>query len=113
MRDQVKVTERQGRPGGSAAEGVLVALFDTVLQRSGTGVVLLDEGFRYLVVNEVAATMNGLSVEAHLGRTVRELVPDVADEVERLVSLVLSTGEPILNHEVSGETPAAPGERRS
>ena len=45
---------------------------DILFRSSGAGVALIDRGFRYLRVNEGLAVMNGLSVSAHLGRTIRE-----------------------------------------
>ena len=56
--------------------------------------------------------MNGIPVEQHLGRTVREVVPWNAPTVEPILQKVLATGEPVLNVEVTGETPCQPGIQR-
>ena len=37
---------------------------------------------------------HGISVADHIGRSVRETVPDVADQVECIVETVLRTGKP-------------------
>ena len=58
------------------------------------------------------AEMNGIPVEQHLGRTVREVVPRIASAVEPILHEVLATGEPVLNVEISGETPREPGVQR-
>ena len=41
--------------------------------------------------------MNGRSVEEHIGRTVREVLPTIADVAELKLNHVLETGEPLLS----------------
>ena len=53
--------------------------------------------------------MNGMPLEAHLGRTVREVVPDLADAAERAFGQVFETGEPISGWKLEGETARQPG----
>ena len=73
------------------------------------GMVLLDKQLRYVQINETVAVVNGVPQEAHLGRTVREVLPHLAPAAEPLLRNVLETGKPVLNVEISGETPAKPG----
>jgi PAS domain S-box-containing protein len=73
------------------------------------GLALLDRELRYLQINETLAEMNGLPAAAHLGRTVREVLPQFAPLVEPFFQKVLATGESVLNVEVSGEKPNQPG----
>lgn len=61
------------------------------------GLAVLDEGLRYRHVNERLAEAQGLSIAEHLGRSVREVLPAAADELEPLLHAVLATGRP-LNH---------------
>ena len=63
-------------------------------------------------LNETLALMNGRSVAEHLGKPVRELLPAIAPTLEPLLARILETGEPALNIDVSGETPAQPGVTR-
>ena len=76
------------------------------------GLVLLDRELRFIQINETVAKVNGVFLEDHLGKTVREILPKLASVVEPLLQKVLATGEPILNIEVSGETPSQPGVTR-
>ena len=73
---------------------------------------MLDPQLRYLKVNQRLADMTGLPIEAHLGKTIREIVPQLADILEPLFQQVFATGKPILNFELSGETGSSPGELR-
>jgi PAS domain S-box-containing protein len=88
------------------------ALLDALFSHASVGLTFLDRDLRYLRLNEALAAMNGLSVEAHLGRSVREVLPGVADVVEPLFQLVVESEQAILNIEVAGETPKAPGVER-
>ena len=76
------------------------------------GLVLLDKDLRYLHINDTLAQMNGVPVAEHLGRTIREVVPELALAVEPFFQQVFTTGEPVLNIEVTGETPDRPGIQR-
>ncbi len=70
---------------------------------------VLDRGLRVVKINDTVAQMTDLLIEQHLGRQVRELVPAMAPVLEPLLERILATGEPVLNHAISGETPARPG----
>ncbi|MEC4892472.1 MAG: PAS domain S-box protein [Oscillatoria sp. PMC 1051.18] len=90
-----------------------LAEIEAIYQTAPIGLNVLDRDLRFVRINQHLAKINGLNVEAHLGRTVRELLPDIADTVEELLHFILETGEPLLNIEISGETPAQPGVKRT
>src|SRR4051812_31700078 len=77
------------------------------------GLAFWDRELRYQRVNDTLAEINGLSAEEHIGRTVEDVLPEVGPEVARLLRGVLETGEPVVELEMSGETPAHPGVRRA
>jgi len=60
------------------------------------GLCYFDTDLRFLYINEWLARINGLSVEAHLGKTIDELLKDVAVGVVPQLRHVLQTGEPII-----------------
>ncbi len=76
------------------------------------GLSYLDRELRYLRVNEQMAAINGFSAAEHLGKRGPELMPDLEETLIPTLREVLARGEPRLNLEVSGETPAHPGEVR-
>jgi PAS domain S-box-containing protein len=81
--------------------------------RSATaGLALLDEDLRFLQINETLAEMNGRPVLEHIGRTIREVLPELAPTLEPLYRRVLATGHPVLDLEFAGATPKLPGVRR-
>ena len=76
------------------------------------GLAILDGSLRYVQLNETLAFMNGRSVAEHLGKSVREVLPELALRLQPTLERILATGEPALNIEVTGETPAQPGVTR-
>ncbi len=82
---------------------------EQVYQYSPVGLVLMDMDYRFVRINERMAEINGLPVEAHIGRTLREVLPDMADYIMELYRPVYERGEPVLNIELHGETRKEPG----
>ncbi|MEC4817738.1 MAG: PAS domain S-box protein [Scytonema sp. PMC 1069.18] len=89
-----------------------LAEIETIYQSAPIGLNVLDTNLCFVRINERLAEINGFSVEEHIGRSVRELLPDLADTAEQLLRPILETGEPLLNVEIRGETPAQPGVQR-
>jgi PAS domain S-box-containing protein len=73
------------------------------------GLAFLDLNLRYIHINETLASLNGLPREAHLGREVREVIPDLWPFIEPHYREVLTTGRPLLDVEVTAIMPGAPG----
>lgn len=73
------------------------------------GMCLLDRELRYVIINDTMAAMNGLPAADHIGRTVREVVPDLAPSLEPAFRELLETGNPVIDVELRGETLAGPG----
>ncbi len=69
------------------------------------GLAFLTLDCRYAHINRRLTEICGISVADHIGRSVRETVPQVADQVEKIVELILRTGEPITGIEVNGQRP--------
>jgi len=57
------------------------------------------------MINQHLTEICGISIAGHIGRSVRETVPQVAEQVERIVQTILSSGEPITGIEVNGQRP--------
>ncbi len=90
-----------------------LAEIETIYQSAPIGLSVLDTELRFVRINQRLAEINGLPVEAHIGCTVSEIVPNLADAAEQLLRSILETGEPVLDVEIIGETPAQPGVQRT
>ena len=75
------------------------------------GLACLSPDCRYLQINQRLTEICGISVEDHLGRSVRDCVPALADSVEQIVRSILETGEPVTGIEVAGQRADQPEER--
>jgi len=85
---------------------------ETIYRSAGVGLCVLDKDLRFVKVNERLAEMNGVPAEHHFGRTVREIVPGLADIAESLAERVFRTGEPIQDLEILGTTACQPDVQR-
>lgn len=65
------------------------------------GVAVLDDELRYEAINRTLADMNGLPIEAHLGKTIWEVLGDTANLIEPGVRRTLLTRQPFWNCQVS------------
>ena len=77
------------------------------------GLCALDTELRFQRINASLAGLNGRPAADHLGRTVREMVPGLADQVEPLLRQVLRTGTPALNVAISGDVANPAGGQRA
>jgi PAS domain S-box-containing protein len=89
----------------------LLELLEGLLARAPFGFAFLDRELRYVHINEFLADMNGLPVDAHLGRSMPELFPQLDAVTGRRLREVL-TGTPLLGLEMTGSPPGKPTERR-
>lgn len=86
---------------------------ETYYNLTPIGLCILDKELRYVRVNERLADINGLPVSAHLGRTIRETVPAIADMAEETANRIMNTGESFSNIEFTVETAERPGISRT
>lgn len=91
-------TERHQR---EAEKAETLALLDTLLATAPIGLAFVDRELRYVRINSKLAAINGVPVEATLGRTLREVLPEQAPRLEPLHRHVFETGEPVMNVEFS------------
>lgn len=92
--------------------GALPALFDTVLDQSGTGVMVFDAELRIAYVNEVAARVGGYPVDVHIGRRLEDLHPEIAEQARPGMVEALESRVPVRNRELVWESSRPPHERR-
>src|SRR6202165_4170438 len=78
---------------------------DLIYDTAPVGLAFLSPDCRYVHINQRLTEICGISVADHIGKSVRETVPQVADQVEKIVGLILSKGEPITGIEVNGQRP--------
>ena len=90
-----------------AQQPALQLIYDT----APIGLAFLTPDCRYLQINQRLTEICGISVEDHIGRSVRDCVPALADAVESIVASIMRTGEPVTGIEVAGQRPDQNEER--
>jgi len=109
-----RIGSRRAAPSGGAAKLTNSRLPDTQLYErlpelqliydtAPVGLAFLSLDCRYVQINQRLTEICGISVADHIGRSVRETVPAVAEQVERLVQAIVRTGEPVTGVEVRGQ----------
>ena len=76
-----------------------------IYETAPIGLAFLSTDCPYLLINQHLTEICGISIANHIGRSVRETVPRVAEQVEHIVQTILGSGEPITGVEVSGQRP--------
>ncbi|MBD1834197.1 PAS domain S-box protein [Cyanobacteria bacterium FACHB-472] len=88
------------------------ARFDAFFSGATAGLAIVDDQLRFVQINEMLAEINGIPATDHIGKTFSDILPELAPILEATYRQVLTTGKPILNLEISGETPKQPGVER-
>jgi PAS domain-containing protein len=83
------------------------SLFAPFFTTSKVGFGICDDQLRYQAVNGALAATNRIPAEAHLGKTVRDVLGEVAGDIEPLFERVLATRRPVLR-EITGRIPTRP-----
>ncbi|WP_242342850.1 PAS domain-containing hybrid sensor histidine kinase/response regulator [Anaeromyxobacter terrae] len=107
----MRESEEQARVSEQRARGQLAEI-EAIYANAPVGLCVFDRDLRWVRLNERAAEVDGLSLEAHIGKTPRELLPDVGEQAEAALRKVLETGEPLLDVEFTGTTTTQPGVAR-
>ena len=74
-----------------------------IYETAPIGLAFLSTDCRYVMINQHLTEICGISIANHIGRTVRDTVPQVAEQVEQIVQSILRTGEAITGIEVKGQ----------
>jgi PAS domain S-box-containing protein len=96
----------RNNPAGDLARAQ--AELEQLYRTSPVGLCVYDRDLRYVRINERLAAINGRPIEEHIGRTIHEVVPEIAGQVEPLYRRVLETGVAAIDVEVRCAVPSDP-----
>lgn len=100
--------KREAAQLGRTVDG-LQAVFD----RAPLGLAVFDTDLRYVRINRLLADLNGAPIDDHIGKTVRDMAPDVGDGAERRLRSVLRSNLPVTGHVYEAATADQPGVLRT
>jgi len=82
-----------------------LAMLDALLATAPIGFAFYDRDLCYVRVNQYLANINGSPILQHVGRRVRDIVPQgVAPMIEAGIQQVFETGQPLLEVDMTAET---------
>ncbi|MBI4780570.1 MAG: PAS domain-containing sensor histidine kinase [Oscillatoriophycideae cyanobacterium NC_groundwater_1537_Pr4_S-0.65um_50_18] len=99
-------------PNIDAADSAQYLILDSFFAAASTvsaGLCIYDEQLRFVRINKALAEIYGLPLEAYLGKTMQEVIPEFSVALEPICRRVLDRGEPVANVEIHGESKAQPG----
>lgn len=82
--------------------------FNDIWDKSGVGVAVLNDRMEYEAVNPWLARMHGIPAENHVGRHFREIIGEIAPQVEAAIRRAFRAGRPVLNIQCSATFPSGP-----
>jgi PAS domain S-box-containing protein len=107
-----RLEQRTAEAGAASRQAEeTLALLDVIFGRAPVGLAFHDLRGRYVRINDHLAEINGRTPAEHIGHTLDEILPGVP-EAGAEVRRVAETGEPLIDMEIRGETPAQPGVQR-
>jgi PAS fold/GAF domain len=74
----------------------------TAFERSSLAMATYDRDFRYIEVNDAFATLNQIPRAAHVGRSLGEILPELADAIGGALRRVFASGEGVIDCPMSG-----------
>lgn len=72
------------------------AELELLYRTAPVGLCLVDADLRFVRINDEFASMNGLPADRHIGRSIRDVLPDLAEFLEPIYLRAIETGEPEL-----------------
>ena len=102
--DELKLVQQDLRRSNSLLENLYTS--------SPIGLSLHSRDLKYIRINQALAEINGFTIEEHLGKSIEEIVPNLAPKIEPILHQVIETNKPVCNIQIHGHTPAAPNFQR-
>jgi PAS domain-containing protein len=89
VREEVQASLPRRESSGSGHPEGIGPIYDS----AHVGLCVLDRDLRFVHINAHLAQINGIPAEDHVGRTVREILPALAEALEPGLRRVIDTGE--------------------
>ncbi len=80
---------------------------ELIYESAPVGMSLINREYRYIRVNQTLAAINGYPAEEHIGKRADEMLPDIDDQLKPIYNSVFDSGQPVLDVEIVGRTPAS------
>jgi PAS domain S-box-containing protein len=88
------------------------AQLNTIYHAVPIGLAFVDTDLRFVSVNNQLAEVNGIPAAAHTGKTLWEVLPNLASKIEPLYRRVIRWGKPLVDLEFKTDDPTKPETER-
>ena len=85
--------------------------FQSFIEKLPSGIAIIDEQYRYVIINKALAAFHRVSVDEIVGKSLFDVIPDMADHVKTYIDDVLNHERDNLNIRISGKMPLSDSER--
>ena len=89
-----------------------LAHLELLYRKAPIGICLLDCDLLYISINETLASINGKLAEDHVGRSISEVIPEIAETFAPILRRAIKTGESALGLEFKCPAPGDPEKDR-
>ncbi len=90
-----------------------LAEIEAIYASAPIGLCFIDTDLRFVRINDRLAEINGIPAAAHIGKTLRDILPEQADDLEPLYRQVIATKISLEQLEIGGTNSAQPGVDRT
>ena len=87
--------------------GRTTSTLNASIDNAPVGFSFFDQNHRYVRVNSAIARLNGLPAADHIGRSLAEVVPEIASAIAQQLDHVFQTGQAIESYEVNDDRAGA------
>jgi PAS domain S-box-containing protein len=113
----INIVGRESRKGEileeKRASEQALSLLQTLYAYAPFGFAYVDRDFIFIHVNDALARIRSLSQTDLLGRTLKEVTPSLWEMTRPLFDQVVSSGNPVLNREMTAEIPIGSGNSKN
>ena len=85
--------------------------FQSFIEKLPSGIAIIDEHYRYVIINEALAAFHRVSVDEIVGKSLFDVIPEMANNVKKYIDDVLHHERDNLNIRISGKMPLSDTER--
>ena len=100
-----KNTNQIGKCFPVSTPDISLQLLDVMFNSSSIGVAILDRRGRFEAINESLASINRIPTRAHIGKTLRQVLGNAAEQPEMVFAKALETGQTVSQFHMVAQLP--------
>ncbi len=90
-----------------------LAELNHIYNTSPVGLCILSPDLRFLRINDVMAQISGKTADEHTNKPLKEMIPEIAEQIKEFCQQIIDTDKPVLNVEIEGFVPLEPDTKKN